>query len=169
MGIPTDPRQWRVGLVGYGEVGRILAEDLRSPGSRRLGVRPQARHRRGRALREHAEQNGVALAATHAALASPDGLHHLGRDGEPGRSRGRGVRARRSTRRVLPGFQLGVARRQDQGRGSIDAGGGRYVEAAVMTAIAHVPDPRAAASRRPVGGGAAAAARDAWVRCHGCL
>ena len=25
----TDPRQWNIGLVGYGEVGRILAEDLR--------------------------------------------------------------------------------------------------------------------------------------------
>ena len=27
-----DPRQWHVGLVGYGEVGRILAEDLRAQG-----------------------------------------------------------------------------------------------------------------------------------------
>ena len=25
----TNPRQWHIGLVGYGEVGRILAEDLR--------------------------------------------------------------------------------------------------------------------------------------------
>ena len=25
----TSPRQWKIGLVGYGEVGRILAEDLR--------------------------------------------------------------------------------------------------------------------------------------------
>jgi len=25
----TDPRHWNIGLVGYGEVGRILAEDLR--------------------------------------------------------------------------------------------------------------------------------------------
>ena len=32
MGIPSDSRQWRVGLVGYGEVGRILAEDLRAQG-----------------------------------------------------------------------------------------------------------------------------------------
>ncbi len=27
--LKTDPRQWNVGLIGYGEVGRILAEDLR--------------------------------------------------------------------------------------------------------------------------------------------
>ena len=25
---PVHPQQWRVGLIGYGEVGRILAEDL---------------------------------------------------------------------------------------------------------------------------------------------
>ena len=28
----ADPKRWRVGLVGYGEVGRILAEDLRERG-----------------------------------------------------------------------------------------------------------------------------------------
>ena len=28
----NDPKRWSVGLVGYGEVGRILAEDLRAQG-----------------------------------------------------------------------------------------------------------------------------------------
>ena len=32
MGMPADPLAWKVGLVGYGEVGRILAEDLRARG-----------------------------------------------------------------------------------------------------------------------------------------
>ena len=27
-----DPTRWQVGLVGYGEVGKILAEDLRDRG-----------------------------------------------------------------------------------------------------------------------------------------
>ena len=27
-----DPQHWRVGLIGYGEVGKILAEDLRKAG-----------------------------------------------------------------------------------------------------------------------------------------
>jgi len=30
MTLPDDPKRWRVALVGYGEVGRILAEDLRA-------------------------------------------------------------------------------------------------------------------------------------------
>ncbi|WP_313788341.1 hypothetical protein [Allofranklinella schreckenbergeri] len=29
---PSDARRWRIGLLGYGEVGRILAEDLRAQG-----------------------------------------------------------------------------------------------------------------------------------------
>jgi Domain of unknown function (DUF1932) len=32
MTLSTDFLRWRVGLVGYGEVGRILAEDLREQG-----------------------------------------------------------------------------------------------------------------------------------------
>ena len=28
----TSARSWKIGLVGYGEVGRILAEDLRAQG-----------------------------------------------------------------------------------------------------------------------------------------
>ena len=30
LSMQTDPKPWRVGLVGYGEVGRILVEDLRA-------------------------------------------------------------------------------------------------------------------------------------------
>ena len=32
MAMSDDSRQWQVGLLGYGEVGRILAEDLRKLG-----------------------------------------------------------------------------------------------------------------------------------------
>ena len=28
MSLPANVMQWHIGLVGYGEVGRILAEDL---------------------------------------------------------------------------------------------------------------------------------------------
>jgi len=34
--LPDQPQQWRVGLIGYGEVGRILAEDLRVEAERLL-------------------------------------------------------------------------------------------------------------------------------------
>ncbi|HEY0878899.1 MAG TPA: DUF1932 domain-containing protein [Zeimonas sp.] len=66
-----DPLRWRVGLVGYGEVGRILAEDLRARGVEGVVAYdvkvdgPDAAP-----LREHADAHGVALAQSHAALAS---------------------------------------------------------------------------------------------------
>ena len=69
MAIYPDPKRWQIGLVGYGEVGRILAEDLRKQDVRvaaydiKLGGDQQA------ALRDHADKIGVALAASHAELA----------------------------------------------------------------------------------------------------
>jgi len=70
MSIPGDPRQWRVGLVGYGEVGRILAEDLRQQGlaigayDLKLGTAADA------PLRQHASHHNVTLTRSHAELAS---------------------------------------------------------------------------------------------------
>jgi 3-hydroxyisobutyrate dehydrogenase-like beta-hydroxyacid dehydrogenase len=69
--IAANPSQWRIGLVGYGEVGRILAEDLRARGVAdilaydiKLGGADEA------PLRAHATQYGVRLAASHAELAA---------------------------------------------------------------------------------------------------
>jgi 3-hydroxyisobutyrate dehydrogenase-like beta-hydroxyacid dehydrogenase len=66
-----DPRHWHIGLVGYGEVGRIFAEDLRAQG---LAVRAfdlKLRQPSAAApLRAHAATHGVELVDTHAALAA---------------------------------------------------------------------------------------------------
>ena len=68
---PGDPRQWHVGLIGYGEVGRILAEDLRSEGVKVAAYDIKLRSdQSGQALRDHAKQHGVALLASHADLAA---------------------------------------------------------------------------------------------------
>lgn len=64
-----NPLTWRIGLIGYGEVGRILAEDLRQRGSFvnacdiKLGTDEQT------PLVTHAKRIGVDLYASHAALA----------------------------------------------------------------------------------------------------
>src|ERR1700741_158126 len=69
MAISPDPKRWQIGLIGYGEVGRILAEDLRKQDIKvgaydiKLGGDQQA------ALREHAAEFDVALAGSHAELA----------------------------------------------------------------------------------------------------
>jgi 3-hydroxyisobutyrate dehydrogenase-like beta-hydroxyacid dehydrogenase len=64
-----NPLTWRIGLIGYGEVGRILAEDLRQRGvfvsacDIKLGSDEQT------PLVDHAQHIGVDLYASHAALA----------------------------------------------------------------------------------------------------
>src|SRR5579863_3303106 len=69
--LKIDPRQWNVGLVGYGEVGRILAEDLRkqevSVAAYDIKLRSDES---GRPLRDHARNHGVTLTSSHADLAA---------------------------------------------------------------------------------------------------
>jgi 3-hydroxyisobutyrate dehydrogenase-like beta-hydroxyacid dehydrogenase len=64
-----DPKSWKVGLVGYGEVGRILAEDLRKAGVTVAGYDIKLDDDRAGPLREHAAKIGVALAKSHTDLA----------------------------------------------------------------------------------------------------
>src|SRR3954468_7254025 len=67
----TDPSQWNIGLVGYGEVGRILAEDLRKQDVKVAAYDIKLRSdQAGGPLRDHASMHGVALTTSHADLAA---------------------------------------------------------------------------------------------------
>jgi 3-hydroxyisobutyrate dehydrogenase-like beta-hydroxyacid dehydrogenase len=69
--LSADPKQWNVGLIGYGEVGRILAEDLRQQDVKVAAYDIKLRSdQTGQPLREHAKHHGVALTASHADLAA---------------------------------------------------------------------------------------------------
>ena len=136
MTIPRDPRRWRVGLVGYGEVGRILAEDLRKQEVAvaaydvKLGTSADA------PLRQHAAQHNVSFAASHAELASYSDFI---------------VSAVTASQTVAVAESCAPAVKRDafvldfnsaspgakiKASGLIEAGGARYVEGAVMNAIA---------------------------------
>ena len=56
----------RVALIGYGEVGKILAEDLRSSGHEVIAFDRQLSGAAAAPLREHALRFGVVLANSHA-------------------------------------------------------------------------------------------------------
>jgi 3-hydroxyisobutyrate dehydrogenase-like beta-hydroxyacid dehydrogenase len=62
--------QWHVGLVGYGEVGRILAEDLRKDGVKVSAYDIKLGNDQARPLQDHAAGIGVSLASSHADLAA---------------------------------------------------------------------------------------------------
>src|SRR5580704_2959775 len=68
--ISTNTKHWNVGLVGYGEVGRILAEDLRKQDVKIVAYDLKLGGDQGRALGDHAAAHGVALATSHADLAA---------------------------------------------------------------------------------------------------
>src|SRR5215471_3103186 len=65
----VDSKRWQIGLVGYGEVGRILAEDLRKQDINVSAYDVKLGSNQETPLRTHAEKFGVVLLASHAELA----------------------------------------------------------------------------------------------------
>ena len=130
-----DPKQWHVGLVGYGEVGRILAEDLRLLGLRVSACDLKLGSEAGNSMREHANAHGVMLAESHAALAAGTDLIvsavtasqavPVAQACAPAVKRGAFFLDFNS---ASPGAKIRAA-------ALIDGAGGRYVEGAVMTSI----------------------------------
>lgn len=66
----VNPKQWHIGFVGYGEVGRILAEDLRKQGLAISAYDIKLDGRDAGALRDHAGLHGVTLVSSAADLAA---------------------------------------------------------------------------------------------------
>ncbi len=130
------PAHCRIGLVGYGEVGRILAEDLRARGVARIGAYDiKLGTAQEGALTEHAARHGVQLAASHGDLAEDADLVISAVTA----SQTLAVAAawapviRAGTwfldlNSASPGAKVKAA-------ALVDAAGGRFVEGAVMTSV----------------------------------
>ncbi|NVN88180.1 MAG: NAD(P)-dependent oxidoreductase [Rhodopseudomonas sp.] len=130
-----DPKQWQLGLVGYGEVGRILAEDLRAQGVKVAAYDIKLDGGPADAMRYHAGIHGVALVASHAALAAMSDLIVSAVTA----SQTVAV-AQACAPGVRPGgwfldFNSASPGAKQRAAQLIDAAGGRYVEGAVMTSI----------------------------------
>lgn len=133
--MPTDPKRWQIGLVGYGEVGKILAEDLRRQDIRVAAYDVKLGGDLGAPLREHAERFGVTLAASHGELAGKADFI---------------VSAVTASQAVPVAEMCAPAIRQgtwyldfnsaspgakQRAAALVDGRGGRYVEGAVMTSV----------------------------------
>jgi 3-hydroxyisobutyrate dehydrogenase-like beta-hydroxyacid dehydrogenase len=134
--MPTNPKRWNVGLVGYGEVGRILAEDLRKQDVRvttyDIKLRSDAA---GGPLRDHAVTHGVELATSHAELAA--GADFIvsavtASQAVPVAQACAPAIKKKSWFLDFNSASPGAKRRAAE---LIDGHGGRYVEGAVMTSI----------------------------------
>jgi len=133
--MPLGAQHWHIGLVGYGEVGRILAEDLRAQALTVSAHDVKLGGPQEPVLRDHAAAQGVTLAASHAELAAradfiisavtASQAVPVAQACAPAIKRGAWFLDVNS---ASPGAQQRAA-------ALVDAAGGRYVEAAVMTSI----------------------------------
>ena len=125
----------RIALIGYGEVGRILAEDLRAQGHAVGAYDLKFGGEAGNPLREHAAKLCVAMAESHAAAVQGAELVisavtasqtvAVAEATAPGMDRGAFFLDFNS---ASPGAKIRAA-------GIVVAAGGRYVEGAVMTSM----------------------------------
>jgi len=127
---------WRIGLIGYGEVGRILAEDLRARAvvvgafDIKLADRESAAP-----LKRHAAEHGVALADSAAEAASGADLVISAVTASQTLAAAEAARGGMRQRAFFldfnsasPGAKIGASK-------AIAAAGGRYVEGAVMSSV----------------------------------
>jgi 3-hydroxyisobutyrate dehydrogenase-like beta-hydroxyacid dehydrogenase len=132
----NDPLKWCVGLVGYGEVGRILAEDLRARGLARINAYDVKLGGPDEApLREHAARHGVRFSDSHAELAADADLIVSAVTASQAvpvaQACAPAVRAGTwflDFNSASPGAKIKAA-------DFVDGAGGRYVEGAVMTSM----------------------------------
>jgi 3-hydroxyisobutyrate dehydrogenase-like beta-hydroxyacid dehydrogenase len=127
--------RWHVGLVGYGEVGRILAEDLRKDGVKvsaydiKLGGKQEA------PLREHAASFGVALAPSHADLAAQADFIVSAVTASQAVPVAQACAPSLKRGAWFLDFNSASPGAKQRAAALIDAAGGRYVEGAVMTSV----------------------------------
>jgi 3-hydroxyisobutyrate dehydrogenase-like beta-hydroxyacid dehydrogenase len=125
----------RIAIIGYGEVGRILAEDLRVRGHDIVAHDLKLAGAGGPGLREHAAAQGVALAPGHAEAVRSAALVisavtasqavEVARACAPGLAAGSYFLDVNS---ASPAAKIAAA-------ALVDGAGGRYVEGAVMTSV----------------------------------
>jgi hypothetical protein len=131
----VDSKRWQIGLVGYGEVGRILAEDLRKQDIKVSAYDVKLGGNQETPLRAHAEKFGVALAASHAELAKQADFIVSAVTA----SQAVPV-AQASAPAIRKGcwfldFNSASPGAKRRAASLIDGTGGRYVEGAVMTSV----------------------------------
>jgi 3-hydroxyisobutyrate dehydrogenase-like beta-hydroxyacid dehydrogenase len=125
----------QVALIGYGEVGKILAEDLRAGGVAVSAYDLKLDTDHGQPLREHAAAHDVVLAATHAlavhgvdlvvSAVTASQAVAVAQAVAPGLKKGAFFLDFNS---ASPGAKIRAA-------AVVNAAGGRYVEGAVMTTL----------------------------------
>lgn len=132
----VNPKAWCVGLVGYGEVGRILAEDLQTLGVARvlafdvkLGTAADA------PLRAHAQATRVTLAESHAQLAHEADFIISAVTASQTVAVAKACADSVKAGAWFLDFNSASPGAKQEAARLIDGAGGKYVEGAVMTSV----------------------------------
>lgn len=131
----TDPKRWHVGLVGYGEVGRILAEDLRQQDVAISAYDLKLGNDQAGPLRDHASAQGVTLAASHADLAAQADFIVSAVTASQAVAVAQACAPAVKRGAWFLDFNSASPGAKRRAADLIDGNGGRYVEGAVMTSI----------------------------------
>ncbi|MDE2565356.1 MAG: NAD(P)-dependent oxidoreductase [Burkholderiales bacterium] len=123
----------RIALIGYGEVGRILAEDLRAHALTAFDTKLDSEA--GRPLRAHAAQHGVALAATHAQAVAGAELVVSAVTASQAVAVAQACAPALAPGACFLDFNSASPGAKTRAAGVVDGTGGRYVEGAVMTSV----------------------------------
>jgi 3-hydroxyisobutyrate dehydrogenase-like beta-hydroxyacid dehydrogenase len=126
---------WNVGLVGYGEVGRILGEDLRKQDVRVTAYDIKLDNGQVAALRDHASAHGVALAVSHADLAAQSDFIISAVTASQAVAVAQACAPAVKSGAWFLDFNSASPGAKRRAAALIDGNGGRYVEGAVMTSI----------------------------------
>jgi 3-hydroxyisobutyrate dehydrogenase-like beta-hydroxyacid dehydrogenase len=129
------PHTWQIGLVGYGEVGRILAEDLRQQGMAVSAYDTKFGSAGGVALQTHAAAGGVALCASHAELAARCDFIVCAVTASQTLAAAEACAASIKHGAFFLDFNSASPHAKISAANAISAHGGRYVEGAVMTSV----------------------------------
>ena len=127
--------QWHVGLVGYGEVGRILAEDLRKDGVRVSAYDVKLGDDRAKPLQDHAAGIGVTLASSHADLAAQADFIVSAVTASQAVPVAQACAPALKKGAWFLDFNSASPGAKRRAAALIDGAGGRYVEGAVMTSV----------------------------------
>lgn len=133
--VPTNPGQWQVGLVGYGEVGRILAEDLHTQGIAVSAFDIKLDSAAGDPLRDHARAHGVRLAASHDELAAGSDLVISAVTASQTERVAQACAVAIRHGAWFLDFNSASPGAKQRAAALVDGAGGRYVEGAVMTSV----------------------------------
>ena len=125
----------KIALIGYGEVGRILAEDLAPQGHALAAYDLKLETEAGNPLREHAARTQVALAGSHTAAVVGAELTVSAVTASQAVAVARACAPAVASGAFFLDFNSASPGAKQRAAGLIDGAGGRYVEGAVMTSI----------------------------------